>query len=144
MPDDGQQPGPAPIASKASKKLQGPQRGFLHNIRGIMVIACQPAREVIGRIQMRHNRLLKACEIIFCSQQSFFLGADGRPTINTDYQAMLFLKSMQEHGHIQLTFKKSFEETGGEPRRPFYCQPHEPLSVNIWPPSRPVLQFPFT
>src|SRR5438128_2673050 len=92
--NDRQQPSSPRVAMKASKELDRPQGRFLDDVLGVVIVAGQPAREVIGRIQMRNDYLLEACEVIFGSQRSIFQRRDSRPTIPTRYAAMLFPKSM--------------------------------------------------
>jgi len=56
---DGQQPSPGVFASKISKEPEGAQARLLRHVLRIVVVAGEPAGEVVGRIQMRHHRLLK-------------------------------------------------------------------------------------
>jgi len=53
--NDGQQPRPRVFAAKTSKELEGTQAHVLC----VVVVASEPAGEVIGGIQMRQNRLFK-------------------------------------------------------------------------------------
>jgi hypothetical protein len=57
---------------KTRKKLQRPQRCFLGDLLGIVIVARQPAREIIRRIQMRHDHSLEARDVGFDWQRSFF------------------------------------------------------------------------
>jgi hypothetical protein len=53
VPDDGQQPRARIVAVKAFKEPKCTQVGILHDIVRIACAAAQPARQVIGRVQMR-------------------------------------------------------------------------------------------
>jgi len=37
----------------SAEELVGAQAGFLHHVLGIRVVARQPAREIIGRVEVR-------------------------------------------------------------------------------------------
>src|SRR5207247_7247451 len=71
-PNHGHQPGPAPISAKPSEKRQGPQGRFLADVRGVLIMPRQPAREVISRIQVRNYDLLEACEVRIGWQRNIF------------------------------------------------------------------------
>jgi len=57
--NDGQQPRPRVFAAKTSKELEGTQARLLRHVLCVVVVASEPAGEVIGGIQMRQNRLFK-------------------------------------------------------------------------------------
>src|SRR5579871_1943697 len=56
---DRQQPGAAIPALKSGVESQGAQAGFLYDIFRILVVACQPARQIVGGVQMRQHSLLE-------------------------------------------------------------------------------------
>src|SRR6266852_5170740 len=72
VPYDGQQPGSARVPMKPAEKLHGSQRGFLDDVFGVVVVAGEPARQVIGRVQMRNDNPFEACEVNFGWQRMIF------------------------------------------------------------------------
>jgi hypothetical protein len=46
------------------EKLERAQTRILHDIARIGLVAGKPAREVIGRIQVRQNGLFKSCGLM--------------------------------------------------------------------------------
>jgi hypothetical protein len=63
--DDGEQPGARVASAKTAEEFESAQTGFLHHVAGIVLVAGKPAREVIGRIEMRQNRFLKVRGFVF-------------------------------------------------------------------------------
>jgi hypothetical protein len=57
---DGQQPDSTVRAMKAIEESERAQKRLLHQVFGVVPVACQPARQVIGGIQVRQKGLLKA------------------------------------------------------------------------------------
>jgi hypothetical protein len=53
---DAQQPWPRVVAAQAVEKTERAQIGLLHRIVRVLFVAQQPAREVVGRAQMRQCR----------------------------------------------------------------------------------------
>jgi len=70
--DDGEQPGTAVAAAKSAEEFVGAQERILHDILGVMLIAGQPAGQIVGRVQMWQNDPL---EILYTrnGQPSAFL-----------------------------------------------------------------------
>ena len=66
-----QQPGASVSAVEAVKKSERAQVRLLHHVFRILVIARQPARQVVSRIQMRQYDLFKTSELDFFSQPYF-------------------------------------------------------------------------
>ena len=52
MPHNGENPGFAVLALKAGKRLQSAQVGLLDQILRVLLIARQPARQVVRGVQM--------------------------------------------------------------------------------------------
>ena len=63
--DNGEEPGPRVAATKTAEELESAQTRFLDHVARIMLVAGKPAREVIGRIQMRQNRFFKVRGFVF-------------------------------------------------------------------------------
>src|ERR1700732_1759155 len=53
--DDLEHPGADIPPSEATEKSEGPHEGFLHHVLRILVVAGQPARQVISGIEMRYD-----------------------------------------------------------------------------------------
>jgi hypothetical protein len=53
---------------KLPKDWWARRQAFLHHVLGVVVDARQPAREVMGRVEVRYNRPLKPCEFLVPSQ----------------------------------------------------------------------------
>src|SRR5215475_13364340 len=68
MTHDRQQPGASLAAAKPVKELVGAQEGLLHDVLRVVVVARQPARQIIGRRQVRQDGLLKLSEFAWLSQ----------------------------------------------------------------------------
>jgi hypothetical protein len=65
--DNREQPGPALAAAIAAKKLESSQIGFLHDIFGVLIVAHQPACQVVCGGQMRQRHFFKANRAaLFC------------------------------------------------------------------------------
>src|SRR5215831_34450 len=56
---DGEEPGTALPATKRAKEFPRPHVGFLHDIFRILVIARQPAGQVVGGVEMWYDRVFK-------------------------------------------------------------------------------------
>jgi hypothetical protein len=57
---DFQKPGASIAAVKAAEKSESAQIGFLNDVVGIVAIADEPPREVVGRVQMGQHNLFEA------------------------------------------------------------------------------------
>src|SRR5438045_7233302 len=56
---------------ETSEEPEGAQKGVLDDVLGVMVVARQPAGQIVCSIQVRHNQLLETClSILFF--HSFF------------------------------------------------------------------------
>ena len=62
--DHLQQPGARVLATEAVEEAERANDGLLHDVLGVMVVAQQPACEVVGGIKMRQNNLLKIRKMI--------------------------------------------------------------------------------
>ena len=65
----GEQPRARVHAVKAIKKFKRAQRCLLHHILGIMLVARQPAGQIIRRIKMRQYGLFETLQFLFTSQR---------------------------------------------------------------------------
>jgi hypothetical protein len=55
---------------KSAKELERAQIGLLDHIRRVDAVLCQPARQVVGRVEMRQDSLLKKVRSLEISRQS--------------------------------------------------------------------------
>ena len=60
---------------KSAEEPEGAQIGFLHDIFGVRVIARQPARQVVGGIKVRQDRVLKADQFMLALQSVVLLNS---------------------------------------------------------------------
>src|SRR5713226_6310624 len=61
---NGEQPGAAVPAPKPFKKTQGAEIGLLHQVFRIVLVAGQPARQIVGGTKVRQNLLLESRGLI--------------------------------------------------------------------------------
>ena len=64
-----EQPAAPVVATEPAKGSKGPQVSVLHQILGVMIVACQPPCQVIGSIQMRQNGLFETPEFVLFQQR---------------------------------------------------------------------------
>src|ERR1700722_976008 len=57
--NNGEQPSPRLLSSKLREAFPGPRKGFLNHILGILFCSQDPARKVIGCIQVRQEDLFE-------------------------------------------------------------------------------------
>ena len=53
--NDSEKPGAGVPAAKAGKELEGAEGGFLGDILGIALISGEPAREIVGGVEVRQD-----------------------------------------------------------------------------------------
>ena len=58
------QPKTAIAALKAIKKLISAQKRFLHHIIGVLILARQPTRQVVGVVQMWQDTLFETSKLV--------------------------------------------------------------------------------
>src|SRR5438552_6907718 len=58
---DGEEPGTTLPTMKTAKEFPRPHVGFLHDIFRVLIIARQPAGQVVGGVEMRYDRVFKPC-----------------------------------------------------------------------------------
>jgi hypothetical protein len=73
IPNDSEKPGPAVAASKCSEVSKRPERRLLHDIFGVVLVPHQPARQPIGRVEVRDNDVVKALGESECCPRSKFI-----------------------------------------------------------------------
>src|SRR6266568_5102215 len=55
---------------ESDEGLKRPQVSFLHQIFGVMIVACQPSCQVIGSVQMRQDGLFETSDsVLFLQRQ---------------------------------------------------------------------------
>src|SRR5260370_37011867 len=59
-----EQPAFAAPTAEAAEEPEGAQIRFLHHVLGEVIVAGQPAREVVGHIEMRQRDLRKALRLL--------------------------------------------------------------------------------
>jgi hypothetical protein len=65
----GEQPSARVDPVKAVEEFKRAQIGLLNHISGIIFITHQPAGQIIGGVEMRHNHLLEALQFFVTSQR---------------------------------------------------------------------------
>src|SRR5712692_9078063 len=65
---NGEQPGPAVPAPKPFEKPQGAEIGLLYQVFRIVLVAGQPARQIVGGAEVRQNLLLESRDLISVGQ----------------------------------------------------------------------------
>ena len=58
-------------AAETIKELERAQNSILRDVLGVVFVACQPARQIVRGIQVRHNRLFET-RLLILFFQSFF------------------------------------------------------------------------
>src|SRR3989442_1119063 len=58
------QPGTWVLAAEAVEEAERANHGLLHDVLGVMVVAHQPAREVVRGANVRQDNLLEICKMI--------------------------------------------------------------------------------
>jgi len=69
---DGEQPGPR-LAAQSVEETVSAQHGLLHHVLGVVIVARQPARKVVRRVQMRQHAFL---ESLLAFAQGFIHGTE--------------------------------------------------------------------
>jgi hypothetical protein len=75
------------------KEFKSPQVSFLHRIFGVMIVACQPACQVIGSVQMRQNGLFETPDFVLFLQQQ--LSPRIQTIVGFIFQARCHLKILE-------------------------------------------------
>ncbi len=52
-------PGAAVFAAKTVEKSKRAQRGFLHHVLGVLIVAHEKPRQAVGRVEMRQDLALE-------------------------------------------------------------------------------------
>jgi hypothetical protein len=71
VPHDGEQPAAPVRAIESCEEFKGAQVSFLHHIFGVMIVARQPTRQVIGSVQMRQDSLFETPNFVRFLQRRF-------------------------------------------------------------------------
>ena len=66
VPDDSEQPRLAVIAAQAVDVAKGPQRGGLYRIARVAFLTHNPARQIVGSIQMAEHRRFESSSPRIC------------------------------------------------------------------------------
>src|SRR5262249_41660446 len=64
VPDDGEEPRTAIARAEMVEIAERPQKGLLNHVVGIGGVAREPARERVGRVEVRKNRRFESVDLL--------------------------------------------------------------------------------